>query len=83
MVVRAAAQVARVLRGAHAGAIVDLHDAEGTPGAPARLAEALPGMIAGLHDAGYALTTVSELLGPVGENGPAPANGPRARQERI
>jgi peptidoglycan/xylan/chitin deacetylase (PgdA/CDA1 family) len=58
----AAAQVARVLRRAHGGAIVDLHDAEGTPGAPARLLAALPPMIEGLRERGYAFATVSEIL---------------------
>jgi peptidoglycan/xylan/chitin deacetylase (PgdA/CDA1 family) len=58
----ATAQVAHVLRRAHPGAIVDLHDAEGTPGAPARLCAALPGMIDGLEAAGYRFATVGELL---------------------
>ena len=57
------AQAAHVVRRAHPGAIVDLHDAEGTPGAPARLVAALPPMIAGLRAAGYELTTVSRVLG--------------------
>ena len=56
------AQAAYVLARAHAGAIVDLHDANGVPGAPERLAAALPEMIDGLQDRGYALTTVGELL---------------------
>jgi peptidoglycan/xylan/chitin deacetylase (PgdA/CDA1 family) len=55
-------QVAHVLRRAHPGAIVDLHDAEGTPGAPRRLCQALPGMIEGLAAAGYDFATVGELL---------------------
>jgi peptidoglycan/xylan/chitin deacetylase (PgdA/CDA1 family) len=55
-------QVARVLRRAHPGAIVDLHDAEGAPGAPARLCAALPAMIDGLRAAGYGFATVGELL---------------------
>lgn len=55
-------QVAYVLRRAHAGAIVDLHDAEGTPGAPARLLEALPALLEGLRGGGYDFATVSELL---------------------
>ena len=55
-------QVAHVLRRAHPGAIVDLHDAEGTPGAPARLCAALPAMIDGLSAAGYDFATVGELL---------------------
>jgi peptidoglycan-N-acetylglucosamine deacetylase len=55
-------QVAHVLWRAHPGAIVDLHDAEGTPGAPARLLRALPALLDGLRARGYALTTVAELL---------------------
>jgi peptidoglycan/xylan/chitin deacetylase (PgdA/CDA1 family) len=43
---------------------VDLHDAEGTPGAPGRLVAALPALLAGLRERGYALTTVDELLAP-------------------
>lgn len=58
----ASTQIARVLRRAHPGAIVDLHDAEGTPQAPARLCAALPGMLDGLASAGYGFGTVSELL---------------------
>jgi peptidoglycan/xylan/chitin deacetylase (PgdA/CDA1 family) len=58
-------QAAHVIARAHEGAIVDLHDAEGTPGAPARLLAALPVMIDGLRDAGYELATVGELLGDV------------------
>jgi peptidoglycan-N-acetylglucosamine deacetylase len=57
------AQTTHVLARAHAGAIVDLHDADGVPGAPERLAAALPAMIDGLRDQGYTLTTVGELLG--------------------
>ena len=45
-------QVSHVLGRAHPGAIVDLHDAEGTPRAPERLLVALPLMIDGLRDAG-------------------------------
>ena len=57
------AQAAYVVARAHAGAIVDLHDAAGVPGAPERLAAALPAMIDGLRDQGYTLTTVGDLLG--------------------
>jgi len=57
------AQAAYVVTRAHLGAIVDLHDAEGTRGAPERALEALPVMIDGLRAAGYELTTVGELLG--------------------
>lgn len=56
-------QASRVLGRAHAGAIVDLHDAEGTPRAPERLVEALPAMIRGLRERGYAFATVAGLLG--------------------
>ena len=56
-------QVRRVLSRAQPGAIVDLHDAEGTPRAPERLLAALPPMIDGLRQAGYELVTVAELLG--------------------
>ena len=59
---QAVSQASYVVRRAHPGAIVDLHDAEGTPGAPARLVDALPSMIEGLRSAGYELTTVGELL---------------------
>lgn len=52
----------RVLRGARPGAIVDLHDAEGVRGAPARLLEALPPMLEGLADAGYECVSLAELL---------------------
>ncbi len=55
-----AAQQARdVLRRAHPGAIVDLHDAEGVRGAPGRLLTALPLMIDGLREAGYDFATMS------------------------
>ena len=59
-------QAHHVLERAQPGAIVDLHDAEGTPAAPERLVAALPAMIDGLRHAGYELTTVAELLGPAG-----------------
>jgi peptidoglycan/xylan/chitin deacetylase (PgdA/CDA1 family) len=55
-------QTAHVLRRVRPGAIVDLHDAEGLPGAPARLLAALPGMLDGLAAAGYRFVTVTELL---------------------
>ncbi|OGK95971.1 MAG: hypothetical protein A3E31_18395 [Candidatus Rokubacteria bacterium RIFCSPHIGHO2_12_FULL_73_22] len=58
----AEAQARRVLARAHPGAIVDLHDAEGTPRAPERLLAALPVMLDGLRAAGYDLVTVAELL---------------------
>jgi len=55
-------QVAYVVDRAHAGAIVDLHDAEGTPRAPERLLDALPGIIGGLRERHYAFGTVADLL---------------------
>jgi peptidoglycan/xylan/chitin deacetylase (PgdA/CDA1 family) len=58
----AAGQAEYVLRRAHPGAIVDLHDAEGTPAAPQRLLAALPALLHGLRARGYALTTVGDLL---------------------
>jgi peptidoglycan/xylan/chitin deacetylase (PgdA/CDA1 family) len=58
----AARQVAHVLDRAQPGAIVDLHDAEGTPAAPTRLVQALPALLDGLRVRGYALATVAELL---------------------
>jgi peptidoglycan/xylan/chitin deacetylase (PgdA/CDA1 family) len=65
----AARQAAYVVRRASPGAIVDLHDAEGTRGAPARLLEALPPMIEGLRSRGFTFVTVGDLLAgtaPVG-----------------
>jgi peptidoglycan-N-acetylglucosamine deacetylase len=59
----AARQVDYVLSRATSGAIVDLHDAEGTPGAPGRLLPALPPLLAGLRERGFACTTVADLLG--------------------
>jgi peptidoglycan-N-acetylglucosamine deacetylase len=56
-------QVEYVLSRATPGAIVDLHDAEGTPGAPGRLLQALPPLLAGLRERGYTCTTVGDLLG--------------------
>ena len=60
--VDARAQIAHVLARAHPGAIVDLHDAEGTPKAPERLCAALPEMIDGLRRQGFELVTLGELL---------------------
>ena len=55
-------QAAYVLERAHPGAIVDLHDAPGLPGAPARTCAALPAILDGLRQGGYALVSVSRLL---------------------
>ncbi|HEU4369256.1 MAG TPA: polysaccharide deacetylase family protein [Methylomirabilota bacterium] len=57
-----ARQIAHVMDHAHPGAIVDLHDAEGTREAPARLLAALPPLLEGLRERGYAFATVVELL---------------------
>jgi peptidoglycan-N-acetylglucosamine deacetylase len=55
-------QADHVLRRAHSGAIVNLHDAEGVRGAPERLLASLPPIIDGLRELGYDLATVAELL---------------------
>ena len=44
------------------GAIYDLHDADGVPGAGARLVEYLPGLIQRLRAQGYALVPLRDLL---------------------
>src|SRR4029453_16808813 len=70
-------QADEVLRRAHPGAIVDLHDAEGLDGAPERLLTALPLMIDGLHTAGYDPVTSRDLPAkpypPTHTNPPKPA----------
>jgi peptidoglycan/xylan/chitin deacetylase (PgdA/CDA1 family) len=68
-------QVACVLQRARAGAIVDLHDAEGVAGAPGRLVDALPPMIAALREAGYDLVTLGELLAAPPREAPARRSG--------
>lgn len=60
--VPAARQIAHIMDRAHPGAIVDLHDAEGTRAAPARLLAALPPLLEGLRERGYTLAPVAELL---------------------
>lgn len=67
-----AAQAADVLRRARPGAIVDLHDADGVPGAGPRVLAALPGMIHGLREAGYELVTLGDLIGAPGTGGTGP-----------
>jgi len=57
-----AEQERRGLARARAGAIYDLHDADGVPGAGRRLVEYLPALIAGLRAQGYALVPLRELL---------------------
>lgn len=55
-------QVARASRRARPGAILDLHDADGVPGAGQRLVAALPSMIRTLRADRYALAPLSDLL---------------------
>lgn len=57
-----AEQARRGTARARPGAIYDLHDADGVPGAGARLAEHLPALIGGLRGQGYALVPLRELL---------------------
>jgi peptidoglycan/xylan/chitin deacetylase (PgdA/CDA1 family) len=57
-----AAQVARAVRGARPGVILDLHDADGVPGAGARLCRALPEIIDRLRGRRYALVPLRDLL---------------------
>jgi peptidoglycan/xylan/chitin deacetylase (PgdA/CDA1 family) len=56
------AQVRRVAARVSPGAIVDLHDADGVPGAGARVAEALPDLIDALRQRGFALAPLRDLL---------------------
>ena len=60
--VEPAEQARRGIARARAGAIYDLHDADGVPGAGARLLEYLPTLVAGLRAQGYALVPLHELL---------------------
>jgi peptidoglycan/xylan/chitin deacetylase (PgdA/CDA1 family) len=55
-------QLDRALARAEPGAIYDLHDADGVPGAGGRLVAYLPGLIERLRRAGYALAPLSELV---------------------
>ena len=55
-------QAAYVVGRARPGSIVDLHDAPGLPGVPARTCAALPAILDGLRQGGYALVSVSRLL---------------------
>ena len=55
-------QERRAIRRARPGAIYDLHDADGVPGAGARLVEYLPTLISGVREEGYALVPLRDLL---------------------
>ena len=57
-----AEQARRGVTRARAGAIYDLHDADGVPGAGARVVEYLPTLVTGLRAQGYALVPLRELL---------------------
>jgi peptidoglycan/xylan/chitin deacetylase (PgdA/CDA1 family) len=64
---------ARTLRAAKPGAILLLHDADGSPGAPERTLAALPVILDGLRECGLRTVTLSELV----------AAGDRARQACV
>jgi peptidoglycan/xylan/chitin deacetylase (PgdA/CDA1 family) len=57
-----AAQLRHVTDRLHDGAIVDLHDAPGLPGAPERLLATMPDLLDALEGRGYAAVPVGELL---------------------
>jgi peptidoglycan/xylan/chitin deacetylase (PgdA/CDA1 family) len=57
-----AAQLRHVTDRLHDGAIVDLHDAPGLPGAPERLLATMPDLLDALESRGYAAVPVGELL---------------------
>jgi peptidoglycan/xylan/chitin deacetylase (PgdA/CDA1 family) len=59
-----AAQLRHVTDRLHDGAIVDLHDAPGLPGAPERLLAMLPGLLDALRARDYSAVPVSQLLPP-------------------
>jgi peptidoglycan/xylan/chitin deacetylase (PgdA/CDA1 family) len=60
--VSAPRQVEASMRRVLPGAILDLHDADGVPGAGARLVAALPALIEALSARGYALVPLRDLL---------------------
>ena len=57
-----ALQVERARRRVGPGSILDLHDADGVPGAGERLVRALPAMLGMLAAEGYSLAPLRELL---------------------
>jgi len=60
----AARMTAHVVRAAHEGAIVNLHDRGGHPSTPEATRHALPEMIAGLRARGFEVVPLRELLDP-------------------
>jgi peptidoglycan-N-acetylglucosamine deacetylase len=61
--VTAGEMAARVVRGCHPGAIVNLHDRGGHPSTPNATVAALAGMISGLRARGFEIVPLRELLG--------------------
>jgi peptidoglycan-N-acetylglucosamine deacetylase len=59
---QAARMASYVVRKAHPGAIVNLHDSGGHPSTPAETCAALPGMIAGLRERGFDVVPLRVLL---------------------
>lgn len=57
-----AVQVRHITDRLHDGAIIDLHDAPGLPGAPERLLAMMPGLLDALDAGGYTPVPVGELL---------------------
>jgi hypothetical protein len=55
-------QLAHCARRLHDGAIIDLHDAPGLPGAPDRLLALMPSLLELLAERGYAPVPVGTLL---------------------
>jgi peptidoglycan/xylan/chitin deacetylase (PgdA/CDA1 family) len=53
----------RTLGGAEPGAILLLHDSDGSPGAPERTLRALPRILDGIEERGLDLVTLSDLVG--------------------
>lgn len=55
--------IREVVRRAHPGAVVDLHDRGGFPDTPARVLAALPGIVEGLRSRGLEPVSLDQLLG--------------------
>src|SRR6266568_1460020 len=60
---------ARILAAAEPGAILLLHDADGSPGAPERTLTALPLILNGLRERGLRTVTLTELVAAENESG--------------